>query len=67
MYRQLNLAHLESKVRLNCLRRYGHMERSDKWIQKYTHLEMMIVKPCKTWSETVTQGFKAWNIDANNE
>ena len=28
---------------------------------------MMIVKPCKTWSETVTQGFKAWNIDANNE
>ena len=26
----------------------------------------MIVKPCKTWSETVTQDFKAWNIDANN-
>ena len=40
MYGQLNLAPLESKLRLNCLRWYGHVESSDKWINKCTHLEI---------------------------
>ena len=39
MYEQLNLAPLESKLRLNCLRWYGHEESSDKWINKCSHLE----------------------------
>ena len=30
MYGQLNLAPLESKLRLNRLRKYGHVERNDK-------------------------------------
>ena len=40
MYERLNLAPLESKLRLNRLRWYGHVERSDKWINKCTHLKI---------------------------
>ena len=51
---QLNLVPLESKLRLNRLRWYGQVERSDKWINKYTHLEKDGFKdrgrPLKTWS-----------------
>ena len=69
-YGRLNLAPLESKLRLNCPRWYGHVEKSDKWINKCTHLERDIFKgrgrPRKTWSATVTEDLKAWNIDANN-
>ena len=58
-YGQLNLAPLESKLRLNRLRWYGHVERSDKWVNKCTHLEIDGFKcrgrPCKTWSATVTK------------
>ena len=58
MYERFNLAPLESKLRLNRLRWYGHVERSDKWINKYTHLEIDSFKgrgrPRKTWSSTVT-------------
>ena len=65
MYGWLNLAHLESKLRLNHLRWYGHMERSDKWINKWTHLEIDGFKGrgrlLKTWSETVTEDLKAWD------
>ena len=67
---RLNLAPLESKLRLNRLRWYEHVERSDKWKNKYTHLEIDRFKdrriPHKTWSATVTEDLKAWNIDANN-
>ena len=70
MYERFNLAPLESKLRLNRLRWYGHVERSDKWINKYTHLEIDGFKgrgrPRKTWSATVTEDLKAWNIDTNN-
>ena len=70
MYGILNLAPLESKLRLNCLRWYGHVERSDKWVNKCTHLEIGGFKgrgrPHKTWSTTVTEDLKALNIDANN-
>ena len=33
MYSKLNLQPLESRLRLNRLRWYGHMERSDGWIK----------------------------------
>ena len=63
MYGILNLAPLESKLRLNCLRWYGHVERSDKWVNKCTHLEIGGFKgrgrPHKTWSTTVTEDLKA--------
>ena len=70
MYERLNLASLESKLRLNRLRWFRHVERSDQWIKKCTHLEIDDFKgrgrPRKTWSATVTEDLKAWNIDANN-
>ena len=40
VYGRLNLAPLKSKLRLNRLRWYGHVEKSDKWINKSTHLEI---------------------------
>ena len=43
-YGRLNRAPLESKLKLNCLRCYGHMERGDKWINKCTHLEIDGIK-----------------------
>ena len=50
-------------LRLNRLRWYGHVERSDKWINKYTNLEIDGFKgrgrPRKTWSATVTEDLKA--------
>ena len=55
IYGRLNLAPLESKLRLIRLRWYGLVERSDKWINKCTHLEIDGFKgrgrPRKTWSE----------------
>ena len=70
MYGRLNLAPLESKLRLNRLRKYGHVERNDKQINKCTHLEIDGFKgrgrPRKTWSATVTEDLKSWNIDADN-
>ena len=46
------------------------MERSDKWTKTCTNLEIDgfkgRVRPCKTWSATVTEDLKAWNIDVNN-
>ena len=66
----MNIAPLESKLRLNRLRWYGLVERSDKWINKCTHLELDDFKgrgrPPKTWSATVAEDLKAWYIDANN-
>ena len=70
MYGRLNLAPLESKLRLNRLIWYGHVEISDKWTEKCTHLKTDGFKgrgrPCKTLSATVTEDLKVWNIDANN-
>ena len=40
MHGQLNFAPLESKLKLNCLRQYGHVERSDKWTNRCIHLKM---------------------------
>ena len=71
MYGRLSVAPLvESKLRFNLLRCYGHLERSDKWINKCTHLEKNGFKDkgrsCKTWSATSTEDLKAWNFDTNN-
>ena len=40
MYGRLNLEPLESKLRLNYLRWLGHAKKSDKWVNKCTHLEV---------------------------
>ena len=58
MYERLKLAPLKLKLRLNHLRWYGHVERSEKWTNKCTHLEIDGFKgrgkPRKTWNATVT-------------
>ena len=65
IYGQLNLAPMEcfAKLRLNHLRWYGHLERSDKWLNKCTHLEIDGFKgrgrPHKTLSATVTEDLKS--------
>ena len=70
MYGRLNLAPLESKLSLNRLTWYGDVEKSDKCINKCTHLQIDGLKgrgrSHKTWSATVTEDLKAWNIDPNN-
>ena len=64
----MNLAPLESKLWLNHLRWSGHVERSDKQINKCTHVEIDKGRgrPHKTSSETVAEDFKARCIDTNN-
>ena len=58
IYEQLNLAPLESKLRLIHRRWYGHVERSDEWIHKSTQLEIGGFKgrgrPRTTWIATMT-------------
>ena len=66
MYRRLNLAPLESKLRLNRLRWYGHVERKDKWINKCTHLEKDGFKGRGKPRKTMAEDLKAWNINASN-
>ena len=59
---------IKAKVKSSTM--YGHVERSDKWINKCTHLKIYGSKgrgrPRNTLSATVTEDLKAWNIDANN-
>ena len=66
MYRRLNLAPLESKLRLNRLRWYGHVERNDKWINKSTHLENDGFNGRGKPRKTMAEDLKAWNINASN-
>ena len=40
MHGRLNLTSLDSNLRLNRLRWYRHVEISDKWLNKRTHLEI---------------------------
>ena len=48
----------------------GKCKKSDKWINKCTHLEIDGFwgrgRLRKTWSATVTEDLKALNIDQNN-
>ena len=67
MYSRLGLQSLESRLRINRLRWYGHVERSDSWIK---HCNEIIVTGCqgrgrprKSWKESVTDDLRLWNID----
>ena len=69
MCAKLNLAPLQSKLRLNRLRWYGHVVRSENWINSCFHLEVDGFKgkgrPRKTWIETINEDLKEWNIDSD--
>ena len=69
MCAKLNLAPLQSNLRLNRLRWYGHVVRSENWINSCFHLEVDSFKgrghPRKTWIETINKDLKEWNIDSD--
>ena len=70
LYSLLKISPLEPKLRLNRLRWYGHVQRSNGWIRKCSTLEVDgnrgRGRPSKTWKGTVADDLKRWKIDANN-
>lgn len=70
LYSLLKISPLEPKLRLNRLRWYGHVQRSNGWIKRCSLLEVDgnrgRGRPSKTWNGTVMNDLKIWNIDANN-
>ena len=69
MYSRLSLQPLESRLRINRLRWYGHVERSEDWIKRCTEIDVSGCqgrgRPCKSWKESVTDDFLLWNINPN--
>ena len=69
MYSRLSLQSLESRLRINRLRWYGHVERSEGWIKCCN--EIVITgcqgrgRPRKSWKESVTDYLCLWNVDPN--
>ena len=55
MYSRLNLQPLESRLRINRLRWYGHVKRSNDWIKYCTQIYVSGCqgrgRPCKSWKE----------------
>ena len=58
LYSQLSLQPLESRLRINRLRWYGHVEKSEDWIKCYTQMNYSRCqgrgRPCKSWKEAMT-------------
>ena len=69
LYSWLSLQPLESRLRINCLRWYGHVERSEDWIKGCTQIEVSGCqsrgRPRKSWKELVTDDLRLWNIAPN--
>ena len=66
---RLNLLSLESRLRINRFRWYGHVERSENWINCCTQINVsgcqVRDRPCKSWKESVTDDLHLWNIAPN--
>ena len=69
MYSRLSLQPLESRLRINRLRWYGHVERSEGWIKRCNEIVVTACqgrgRPRKSWKESVTDDLRLWNIDPN--
>ena len=69
MYSRLSLQPLESRLRINRLRWYGHVERSEGWIKRCNKIVVTGCqgrgRPRKSWKESVTDDLRLWNIDPN--
>ena len=69
MYPCLILQSLESRLRVNHLRWYGHVERSEDWIKRCTKIDVSGCqgrgRPRKSWKESVTDDLCLWNIISN--
>ena len=66
MYSRLSLQPLESRLRINRLRWYGHVERSEDWIKRCTQIGISGCQgrssSCKSWKKSVTDVLRLWNI-----
>ena len=62
MYSRLSLQPLESRLRINRLRWYGHVERSEDWIKRCTQIDVSGCqgrgRPRKSWKESVTDDLR---------
>ena len=69
MYSRLSLHPLESRLRINRLRWYGHVERSEGWIKCCNKIVVTGCqgrgRSCKSWKESVKDYLRLWNIDPN--
>ena len=69
MYSRLSLQPLESRLRINRLRWYGHVDRSEGWIKRCNEIVVTGCqgrsRPRKSWQELVTDDLLLWNIDPN--
>ena len=69
LYSQLYSQPTESMLRINCLRWYGHVERSEKWIKCCTQIDISgnqgRGRPCRSWKDSVTGDLCLWNISPN--
>ena len=69
LYTRLQIPPLESVLRLNRLRWFGHVQRSNDWIKRCTLLEVNGKRgrgrPRKTWKQTIDEDLKSWKIEKN--
>ena len=69
MYSRLSLQPLKSRLRINHLRWYGHVERSEDWIKHCTQINVSGCqgrgRPCKSWKESAADNLCLWNIAPN--
>ena len=69
MYSRLSLQPLESRLKINRLRWYGHIKRSEGWIKRCNEIVVTGCqgkgRPRKSWKESVADDLRSWNIDPN--
>ena len=69
MYSRLSLQPLEWRLRINRVRWYGHVEKSEDRIKCCTQINISRCqgrgRPCKSWKESVTDDLCLWNIAPN--
>ena len=60
---------LESRLRINRLRWYGFVEKSEDWTKRCTQIDVPGYqgrgRPCKSWKESGTDDLRLWNIAPN--
>ena len=70
LYRKLKIPTLESALRKNRLRWFGHTQRSDQWINKIQTFDVTgnagRGRPSKTWKDVISDNIKSWTIPVDS-
>ena len=70
LYRKLKIPTLESVLRKNQLRWFGHTQRSDQWINKIQTFDVTgnagRGRPSKTWKDIISDDIKSWTIPVDS-